>query len=64
MLSKEVNEMTLALMNQEKARFNQMMIDAMHEKDEKKYMEAMDGLCKRWILQALPKIAVSERAML
>lgn len=37
--------MTLALMNQEKARFNQMMIDAMHEKDEKKYMEAMDGLC-------------------
>lgn len=45
MLSKEVNEMTLALMNQEKARFNQMMIDAMHEKDEKKYMEAMDGLC-------------------
>lgn len=37
--------MSLALMNQEKARFNQMMIDAMHEKDEKKYMEAMDGLC-------------------
>ena len=37
--------MTLARMNQKKARFNQMMIDAMNEKDEKKYMQAMDGLC-------------------
>ncbi len=37
--------MPLDVINKNKSTFTQMMIDAMHEKDEKKYMEALEGLC-------------------
>ena len=38
--------MTLALMNNDRAKLNQMMIDAMHEQDADKYAEAFNGICE------------------
>lgn len=38
--------MTLALMNNDRAKLNQMMIDAMHEQDADKYTEAFNGICE------------------
>ena len=38
--------MTLALLNNDRAKLNQMMIDAMHEQDADKYTEAFNGICE------------------
>lgn len=38
--------MSLALMNNDRAKLNQMMIDAMHEQDADKYTEAFNGICE------------------
>lgn len=38
--------MPLALMNNDRAKLNQMMIDAMHEQDAVKYTEAFNGICE------------------
>lgn len=38
--------MTLALMNNDRAKLNQMMIDAMHEQNADKYTEAFNGICE------------------
>ena len=38
--------MTLALINNDRAKLNQMMIDAMHEQDADKYTEAFNGICE------------------
>lgn len=38
--------MPLALMNNDRAKLNQMMIDAMHEQDADKYTEAFNGICE------------------
>lgn len=38
--------MTLALLNNDRAKLNQMMIDAMHEQDAGKYTEAFNGICE------------------
>ena len=36
--------MPLALMNNDRAKLNQMMIDAMHEQNADKYTEAFNGI--------------------
>ena len=38
--------MTLALINNDRAKLNQMMIDAMHEQNADKYTEAFNGICE------------------
>lgn len=38
--------MTLALLNNDRAKLNQMMIDAMHEQNADKYTEAFNGICE------------------
>lgn len=38
--------MPLALMNNDRAKLNQMMIDAMHEQNADKYTEAFNGICE------------------
>lgn len=38
--------MPLALMNNDRAKLNQMMIDAMHEQNADKYAEAFNGICE------------------
>ena len=38
--------MSLALMNNDRAKLNQMMIDAMHEQNADKYTEAFNGICE------------------
>ena len=38
--------MPLALMNNDRAKLNQMMIDAMHEQDADKYTEAFNAICE------------------
>ena len=38
--------MPLALMNNDRAKLNQMMIDAMHEQNADKYIEAFKGICE------------------
>lgn len=38
--------MTLALLNNDRAKLNQMMIDAMHEQDADKYTEAFNRICE------------------
>lgn len=38
--------MTLALMNNDRAKLNQMMIDAMHEQNADKYTEAFNRICE------------------
>lgn len=38
--------MTLALMNNDRAKLNQMMIDAMHEQNADQYTEAFNGICE------------------
>lgn len=38
--------MTLALMNNDRAKLNQMMIDAMHEQNADKYAEAFNRICE------------------
>lgn len=38
--------MTLSLLNNDRAKLNQMMIDAMHEQNADKYTEAFNGICE------------------
>lgn len=38
--------MSLALLNNDRAKLNQMMIDAMHEQDADKYTKAFNGICE------------------
>ena len=52
--------MTLALINNDRAKLNQMMIDAMHEQNADKYTEAFNGICeliKKDVLEKAQELA-------